>query len=44
MNVVHDHRCGLNVHQKTVVACVLLTAAAGQVTRTVRTVLQRGGR
>jgi hypothetical protein len=36
MQVVYTHCCGLDVHQKTVVACVLLTQASGQVTREVR--------
>jgi transposase len=37
MNVVHERGCGLDVHQTTVVACVLVTAADGQVTKMVRT-------
>jgi transposase len=37
MQVVHARCCGLDVHQKTVVACVLLTEADGHVTKQVRT-------
>jgi transposase len=37
MEVVYARCCGLDVHQKSVVACVLLTAADGQVRREVRT-------
>jgi transposase len=37
MQVVHMRCCGLDVHLKTVVACVLLTDAAGGVERHVRT-------
>jgi len=37
MQVVYARCCGLDVHQKSVVACVLLTAADGQVRREVRT-------
>ncbi|HEV8194839.1 MAG TPA: transposase [Ktedonobacterales bacterium] len=37
MQVVHARCCGLDVHKKTVVACVLLTSANGQVQREVRT-------
>jgi len=36
MQVVNTRCCGLDVHQKTVVACVLLTPASGQVAREVR--------
>jgi transposase len=36
MQVVFTRCCGLDVHQKTVVACVLLTQASGQVTHEVR--------
>ena len=36
MQVVHERCCGLDVHKKTVVACVLLTAPTGQVTKVVR--------
>jgi hypothetical protein len=36
MQVVYARCCGLEVHQKTVVACVLLTHARGQVRREVR--------
>jgi transposase len=37
MQVVHTRCCGLDVHKKTVVACVLLTHPNGQVEREVRT-------
>jgi transposase len=37
MQVVHERCCGLDVHKKTVVACVLLTRADGTVERKVRT-------
>src|SRR5579884_2966010 len=37
MQVVYARCCGLDVHQKTVVACVLLTAPDGAVRREVRT-------
>lgn len=37
MRIVHERCCGLDVHQKTVVACVLLTAADGTVQRQTRT-------
>ena len=37
MRVVHERCCGLDVHKKTVVACVLLTPPTGPVTKVVRT-------
>jgi transposase len=37
MQVVYARCCGLDVHKKTVVACVLRTNAQGQVQREVRT-------
>ncbi len=37
MQVVFARCCGLDVHKKTVVACVLLTSSDGHVQRTVRT-------
>ena len=37
MDVVHARCCGLDVHKKTVVACVLITADDGTVDRQVRT-------
>jgi transposase len=37
MQVVYPRCCGLDVHKKTVVACVLLTDADGAVHRFVRT-------
>jgi transposase len=37
MQVVHTHSCGLDVHKKTVVACVLITQEDGTVMRQVRT-------
>src|SRR3954451_16083216 len=36
MNVLHERCCGLDVHKKSVVACVLVTAANGTVQRQVR--------
>ena len=37
MRVVHVRSCGLDVHKRTVVACVLLTEEDGNVRRFVRT-------
>ena len=37
MQVVHDHCAGLDVHKKTVVACVLITHPDGTIQREVRT-------
>jgi transposase len=37
MQVVHERCCGLDVHKKTVVACVLITQPDGAVQREVRT-------
>lgn len=37
MQVVHERCCGLDVHKKTVVACVLITQPNGVVRREVRT-------
>jgi transposase len=37
MEIVHPRCCGLDVHKKTVVACVLLTQVDGSVDRHVRT-------
>ena len=37
MRVLHERCCGLDVHKKTVVACVLLTQDDGSVQRRVRT-------
>ena len=37
MQVVHARCCGLDVHKKTVVACVLVTQDDGVVQRQVRT-------
>jgi len=37
MRVVYERCCGLDVHKRTVVACVLLSQADGTVTREVRT-------
>ena len=37
MQVVHERCCGLDVHKKTVVACVLVTSVDGRVERTIRT-------
>jgi transposase len=36
MQLLHERCCGLDVHKKTVVACVLVTAPDGTVQRTVR--------
>ena len=36
MEIIHERCCGLDVHQKTVVACVLVTAGDGAVQRRVR--------
>jgi transposase len=37
MEVVHERCCGLDVHKKTVVACLLTPGRGGQPTREVRT-------
>src|SRR5260370_19518617 len=37
MQVVHERCCGLDVHKKTVVACILMTLANGEVQRYIRT-------
>ncbi len=37
MQVVHQHCCGLDVHKKTVVACILITSEDGTVQKKVRT-------
>jgi len=37
MQVVHERCAGLDVHKKTVVACVLITHPDGSVQREVRT-------
>jgi hypothetical protein len=37
MQVVHARCCGVDIHKKPVVACVLLTSANGHVQREVRT-------
>src|SRR5215831_12301018 len=37
MQVRYERCCGLDVHKKTVVACVLLTSTDGQVHKQVRT-------
>ena len=37
MDVVHARCCGLDVHKKTAVACVLITADDGGMDRQVRT-------
>jgi transposase len=37
MRVVYERCCGLDVHKKTVVACVLITETSGEVQRHVRT-------
>ena len=37
MQVLYERCCGLDVHKRTVVACVLLTHEDGTVERSVRT-------
>jgi transposase len=37
MNVVYTHCCGLDVHKKLVVACLMIPGAEGQVVRETRT-------
>ena len=37
MEVVHARCCGLDVHKRTAVACVLLTAADGTTRKHLRT-------
>jgi transposase len=37
MQIIHERCCGLDVHKKTVVACVLITPANGEVQRHIRT-------
>jgi transposase len=37
VQVVHDRCCGLDVHKKIVVACILITLATGEVQRHIRT-------
>ena len=37
MQVLYERCCGLDVHKKTVVACVAITAPDGQVQKQVRT-------
>jgi len=37
MQVVYERCCGLDVHKKTVVACVLVTETGGQMQRHIRT-------
>ena len=37
MQVLYECCCGLDVHKKTVVACVLITSPNGQVHKQVRT-------
>jgi len=37
MQVLYDRCCGLDVHKKTVVACVMVTSSDGQVHKQVRT-------
>lgn len=39
MRVVYERCCGLDIHKKTVVACVLITLETGEVQRHVRTFL-----
>ena len=37
MRVVYERCCGLDVHKKTVVACVLITETSGETQRHIRT-------
>lgn len=37
MQIVHERCCGLDVHKKSVVACILITHADGTVQREIRT-------
>jgi hypothetical protein len=37
MRVVYERCCGLDVHKKTVVACVLITEMSGEMQRHIRT-------
>ena len=37
MQVIHQYCCGLDVHKKTVVACILITSQDGSVQKKVRT-------
>src|SRR5437764_10712795 len=37
MQVVYERCCGLDVHKKSVVACVLITETSGQMQRHIRT-------
>src|SRR6516225_196805 len=37
MQVIYERSCGLDVHKKTVVACVVITLPDGQVQKQVRT-------
>ena len=37
LRVIHEHCVGLDIHKKTVVACVLVTKQDGQVHKEVRT-------
>ena len=37
MRVVYERCCGLDVHKKTVVACVLITETSGEVQHHLRT-------
>jgi len=37
MQVIHQRCCGLDVHKKTVVACILVTSQKGEVQKQVQT-------
>ena len=37
MDVIYERCCGLDVHKKTVVACLIVPDAAGQPHQTIRT-------
>ncbi len=37
MQVLYERCCGLDVHMKTVIACVMITQANGKVDKSIRT-------
>src|SRR5579885_1174607 len=37
MQVVHERCCGLDIHKKTVVACLMITLSTGEVEKHIRT-------
>jgi hypothetical protein len=44
MDVIHTSCCGLDVHKKTVVGCVMITKPDGSVDRQTRTFWDDDGR